>query len=171
MAVCVPECRASRHTGVGGRGWVAVDPVTVGAVLLAVVTGVSEALGGQLWAGVVSLVRRPFRSKQESDAAPAVASGEAEMLALQQSRGDRQKAVALAEVLLARAEADAGFDRALKDWWAQAEPVREKVGNVTNTISGGSQYGPVLQGRDFTGPITFGATPTPPAGPKNPDAG
>ena len=134
----------------GGRGWVAVDPVTVGAVLLAVVTGVSEALGGQLWAGVVSLVRRPFRSKQESDAAPAVASGEAEMLALQQSRGDRQKAVALAEVLLARAEADAGFDRALKDWWAQAEPVREKVGNVTNTISGGSQHGPVLQGRDFS---------------------
>ena len=73
------------------------------------------------------------------------------MLALQQSRGDRQKAVALAEVLLARAEADAGFDRALKDWWAQAEPVREKVGNVTNTISGGTQHGPVLQGRDFTG--------------------
>ena len=29
-------------------------------------------------------------------------------MALQQSRGDQQKAVALAEVLLARAEADAG---------------------------------------------------------------
>jgi hypothetical protein len=38
-----------------------MDPVTVGAVLLAVATGVSEALGGQLWAGVVSLVRRPLR--------------------------------------------------------------------------------------------------------------
>ena len=31
-----------------------MDPVAVGAVLLAVATGVSEALGGQLWAGVVS---------------------------------------------------------------------------------------------------------------------
>jgi hypothetical protein len=40
---------------------------------------------------------------------------------------------------------------------------------VTNTISGGYQYGPVLQGRDFIG-LTFGATPAPPAGPKDPDA-
>ena len=149
-----------------------MDPVTVGAVLLAVATGVSEALGGQLWAGVVALVRRPFRGKQASGAAPAVASGEGELLALQQSPGDRQKAVTLAEVLLARAETDGGFDQALRDWWAQAEPVREKVGNVTNTISGGNLYGPVLQGRDFTGPLTFGAAPPPPAAsPKDPDAG
>ena len=92
------------------------------------------------------------------------------MLALQQSPGDRQKAVALAEVLLARAEADAGFDRALRDWWAQAEPVRREIGNVTNSISGGTQYGPVLQGRDFTD-LTFGAAPRAPSGPGDPDAG
>ncbi len=41
-----------------------MDPVTLGAVLLAVATGVSEALGGQLWAGVVSLVRRPLHYDQ-----------------------------------------------------------------------------------------------------------
>jgi uncharacterized protein with von Willebrand factor type A (vWA) domain len=145
-----------------------MDPVTVGVVLQAVATGVSEALGSQLWAGVVSLVRRSFRGKGASGAAPAaVTAGEAELHALQKSPGDRQKAVALAEVLLARAEIDAEFDQALRDWWAQAEPVREKVGNVTNTISGGTQYGPVLQGRDFTGPMTFGAAPAPP---KDPDA-
>ena len=37
-----------------------MDPITVGAVLVAVATGVSEALGGQLWAGVVALVGRPW---------------------------------------------------------------------------------------------------------------
>jgi hypothetical protein len=153
----------------GYRSWgERVDPVTMGAVLLAVVTGVSEALGGQLWAGMVSLVRRPFRGRQAAAGdLSAVTSGEGELLALEQSPGDRQKAVALAEVLLARAGADAGFGRALRDWWAQAEPVREKIGDVTNTVSGGTQYGPMVQGRDFTN-LTFGVTPAPP---KDPDAG
>lgn len=141
----------------------AVDPVTVGAVLLAVVTGVSEALGGQLWAGVVSLVRRPFRGKQATGAAPAVASGEVQLLALQQSPGDRQKAVALAEVLLARSGSDDEFRQVLENWWHQAEPIRASlsIGNVKNAISGGTQYGPVLQGRDFSN-ITFGAAPVAP---------
>lgn len=142
------------------------------AALLAVVTGVSEALGGQLWAGVVSLVRRPFRGKQPAGGdVSAVGSGEAELAALQQSPGDRQKAVTLAEVLLARAKTDAEFENALRHWWQQAEPVRAKIGNVTNTISGGTFSGPVLQGRDFTN-LTFGLDPAPPAtSPKDPDPG
>jgi hypothetical protein len=147
-----------------------VDPVTVGVVLLAVVTGVSEALGDRLWDGLVSLVRRPFHGKKASGGgAAAVSSGEAELLALRKSPDD-QKAVALAGALLARAESDADFGRALTQWWAQAGPVREKIGNVTNTISGGTQYGPVLQGRDFTN-LTFGAAPASLAPPKDPDAG
>jgi hypothetical protein len=93
-----------------------VDPVTLGAVLLAVVTGVSEALSGQLWAGVVSLVRRPSRNKKAPGAEIAVPSGEAEVAALQQAPADRQRAVALAEVLLARADADDGFRQALAGW-------------------------------------------------------
>jgi hypothetical protein len=147
-----------------------MDPVTVGVVLVAVATGVSEALGGQLWAGVVSLVRRPQRGRKELAGEVAAArSGDAELTALQGSPGDHGKAVALAEVLLARAAADPGFDQALREWWGQAEPVREKTGDVTSTISGGTFSGPVLQGRDFTG-LTFGATP-PPARPGDPDAG
>lgn len=147
-----------------------MDPVTVGAVLLAVATGVSEALGGQLWAGVVSLVRRPLRGgKEQAGGVAAAQSGDVELIALQGSPGDQGKAVALAEVLLARAAADPGFGQALREWWEQAEPVREKTGDVTNTISGGTFSGPVLQGRDFTG-LTFGATP-PPARPGDPDAG
>jgi hypothetical protein len=115
-----------------------------------------------LWAGVVSLVRRPFRHKTASGGEMAVSSGEAEVAALQQAPADRQTAVALAEVLVARAAADEGFGQALAGWWERAEPVRAAIGNVTNTISGGIQQGPVIQGRDFSN-LTFGApTPAPP---------
>jgi len=155
-------------SGIRGGG---MEPVTVGAVLLAVATGVSEALGGQLWAGVVSLVRRPLRGRKEPAGEVAAAqSGDAELIALQGSPDDQRKAVALAEVLLARAAADPGFDQALREWWVQAGPVREKTGDVTNTIRGGTFSGPVLQGRDFTG-LTFGAAPAPPARPGESDAG
>ena len=144
----------------------------MGAVLLAMATGVSEALGGQLWAGVVSLIRRPSRGKKAAGAeVSAVWSGEAELLDLQQAPGDQRKAMALAEVLLARAETDAEFEHALGQWWQQAKPIREKIGNVTNTISGGNFHGPVLQGRDFTN-LTFGAAPATPASVReDPDAG
>jgi hypothetical protein len=149
-----------------------MDPVTVGAVLVAVATGVSEALGGQLWAGVVSLVRRPLRGRgKPAGELSAAGSGEAELAAFQGAPGDQAKAVALAEVLLARAGVDPAFERALEEWWEQAAPIWEKTGNVTNTISGGVQHGPVLQGRDFTG-LTFGAAPPAPSvRPGDPGAG
>jgi hypothetical protein len=141
-----------------------MDPVTIGAVLLAIVSGAGSQLGTQLWEGVLSLVRRPFH--HEAAAAVQVPSGEAELAALQQGPADQHKAVALAEALVARSDTDDEFRRALESWWQQAEPIRATIGNVTNTISGGNQYGPVLQGRDFTN-ITFGAPqaapPVPPS--------
>lgn len=143
-----------------------MDPVTIGAVLLAIVSGAGEGLGKQLWESVVSLVGRPLRRKaavsSDVTAAATVPAGEAELAALQQAPGDQQRAVALAAVLLARSNADAEFRQALDRWWKQAEPVRESIGNVTNMISGGSQCGPVLQGRDFSN-ISFGAGPTTPS--------
>jgi hypothetical protein len=70
---------------------------------------------GQLWAGVVSLVSRPLRSRKEpSDELPAAKSGEPEMTALQGSPGSQAKAVALAEVLLARVAGDPGFKQGLR---------------------------------------------------------
>jgi len=140
-----------------------MDPVTLAAVLVAVVTGASEVLSGQLLTGLVSLVRRPWHRKTAAADRAALPPGEAELTALQQSPGDEHKAAVLAEVLLARAQADAGFGRALQEWWVHAEPVRANLADVTNTVSGGTQYGPVLQGRDFTN-LTFGA-PTPPPTP------
>jgi hypothetical protein len=145
-----------------------MDPVTIGAVLLAIVSGAGNQLGTQLWEGVVSLVSRPFHRKaaMSNDAAVAVVpAGEAELAALQRAPGDQGKAVTLAEVLLARSGADDEFRRALESWWQQAEPIRLSMGNVANTINGGTQHGPVLQGRDFSN-ITFGAAPaTPPVPP------
>ncbi len=63
-----------------------------------------------------------------------------------QATADQWRAVALAEVLVARASADAGFREALAAWWAQASQVRVG-GDVAKTVSGGTQHGPVLQGR------------------------
>ncbi len=83
--------------------------------------------------------------------------------------GARAKAVALAEALLARSGDDPAFGQALHEWWTRAERVRLNLGNVTNTINGGNQHGPVLQGRDFTD-LTFGATSAPAARPNDPDA-
>jgi hypothetical protein len=133
-----------------------MDPATIGVVLLAIAGGAGGQLGSQLWAGVSAMVRRPFRRRQAATgtsgalAAPSP-TGEAELLALEHAPADEGRAVALAEVLLARAEADLEFRQELEGWWEQARIVRTGVGNVANTISGGTQYGPVLQGRDFTG--------------------
>ena len=143
-----------------------MDPAMIGAVLAAVAGGVGGALGSQLWDGVSALVRRPFHSTRAAGASMgAVPSGEAELVALAQAPYDERRAMALAAVLVARAEADSRFAEALQSWWEQARQV-EITGNATNTISGGTQYGPVLQGRDFTG-LTFGV-PAPPAAPGPP---
>jgi hypothetical protein len=141
-----------------------VDPVTIGAVLAAVAGGAGGALGAQVWSAVTALVRRPFhRSHAAQDPAAAVPGGEAELAALAQAPADQQRALALAEVLVARAEADGGFRQALEAWWAQASQIHVG-GDVSNTVSGGNFYGPVLQGRDLTG-LTFGpAAPPPPSG-------
>jgi tetratricopeptide (TPR) repeat protein len=145
-----------------------MDAATLSTLLMAVVTGASEALGGKLWENLTSLVRRPFRRKSvRGSATAAVASGEAEVLALQQSPRDLQKALALAEALLARANADADFGQALESWWIQAGPVRMSIGNATNVISGGTQNGPVLQGKDFSN-LTFGVA-APPVAPEQKD--
>jgi hypothetical protein len=144
-----------------------MDPVTIGAVLAAIAGGAGGAVGSQLWAGLSMLVRRPFRRvRPASDTPDARPSGEAELAALDQSPADESRAVALAEVLLARAEADSEFNQALQAWWEQASQIS---GAVSNTISGGTFHGPVVQGRDIniSGPA-FGS-PAPSVIPSGPD--
>lgn len=142
-----------------------MDPMMIGAVLLAIVSGASEGLSAQLLEGAVSLIRRPFREKGAPDrAGPAtkvLPVGKEELSALQQDPASEERAVALARVLLARAEADDDFRHGLERWWMQAGPIRQSVAKVANTISGGTQQGPVLQGRDFSN-ISFGVPPDAP---------
>jgi hypothetical protein len=137
-----------------------MDPVTIGAVLAAIAWGAGGALGSQLWAGLSALVRRPFRrAHPASDTPVALPRGTAELAALEQAPADERRAVALAEVLVARADADSEFRQALAEWWEQASQIHIE-GDVTNTISGGTFSAPVLQGHDFTG-LAFGS-PAPP---------
>ena len=142
-----------------------MDPVTIGAVLLAIAGGAGSQLGTQLWEGVISLVRRPFHRKattgSEAASTEVVPAGEAELAAFQHTPGDQHKAVALAEALLARSGTDDEFRLALESWWQQAGPIRASIETVTNTISGGTQQGPVLMGRDFDN-VNFGAASTAP---------
>ncbi|MYS85543.1 hypothetical protein GTZ85_36380 [Streptomyces sp. SID5474] len=59
--------------------------------------------------------------------------------------------------------------RALLDELAPLVP-DQAAGAVHNTISGGTQHGPVVQGRDFTG-LTFGSPGTAPPPPADPASG
>jgi hypothetical protein len=145
-----------------------MDPVTIGAVLMAVLSGAAGEVGSKLWDGVVALVRRPFR--YQAGAAPAERSGEAELAALEQAPTDQANAQALATVLLGRAEMDPGFRLALTGWWDQASKVQTGRDTVANTITGGTFSGPVALGRDMT--ITFNTGPaTPSVGPGRPGNG
>jgi hypothetical protein len=133
-----------------------MDPVTIGAALAAIAGGAGGALGAQVWAAVSALVRRPFRRAQSTgENTAALPTGEAELAALEQVPADQGRAVALAEMLVARAKADTGFREALEAWWVQASQINFGW-NVTNTISGGTFHSPVQQGRDFNG-LTFGS--------------
>lgn len=138
-----------------------MDPVSV-ALLAALAAGAGGELGRQAWVGLTTLVRRPFtRGQGESAQASAVSSGEAELVRLQEAPGDTARAQALSTALAVRAAVDAEFSSGLRQWHEQAKLVRTGDGDVHNTISGGTQHGPVLQGRDFSG-LSFTASPPPP---------
>ncbi|WP_316756568.1 hypothetical protein [Streptomyces herbicida] len=139
-----------------------MDPVSVG-LLAALAGGAGGEVGRQAWAGLTELVRRPFR-REGSGRATAVSSGEPELVRLAGDPGDQGRAQALSTALAVRAALDEDFRTGLAAWAEQAELVRTGDGAVTNTISGGTQYGPVVQGRDFSS-LTFTATSPPPRPP------
>ena len=130
-----------------------MDPVSVG-VLAALAGGAGGELGRQAWATLSELVRRPFGRQ-----AGAPAPGEAELVALGEAPGEPARAEALSGALAARAAVDPEFAAALDSWRGRIPALTE--GSVINTVSGGTQYGPVIQGRDFSG-ITFNSPAGPP---------
>src|SRR5258707_3894288 len=141
-----------------------MDPVTSGAVLAGVAGGAGGAFGSQVWGGLSALIRHPFRHDRPAGDNAPVSGGEPELAALEQAPADERRAVALAEVLVARADADGGFREALQAWWEQASQV-QAGGDVANRGSGGTPDGPGLSGRGFARP-TFGfPSRSPPAPP------
>ena len=133
-----------------------MDPVTMGAVLAAIAGGAGGALGSQAWNGFCALIRRQFRhGLADDDLKAGLPGGDRSLAALEQHPGDVRSATELAEALIRQAGTDGEFGRELAAWWEQARQV-QLVDQVSNTISGGVQYGPVLQGRDFGG-LNFGS--------------
>ncbi|MGW2964985.1 hypothetical protein ACWDGI_41975 [Streptomyces sp. NPDC001220] len=141
-----------------------MDPVSVG-LLAALAGGAGGKFGEQAWAGLSALVRRPFR-RDGGGQAPAVSSGETELVHLASAPDDQSRAQALSTALAVRAAVDEDFRTHLTAWHEQAKLVRTGDGSVTNTVSGGTQNGPVLQGRDFSN-LNF---TTPPPLPTSPPA-
>ncbi|MCP9958566.1 hypothetical protein [Streptomyces sudanensis] len=133
-----------------------MDPITA-AALAALAGGLGGEAGRQAWQGLTALVRRPFgrAATQETQVSgtPQVSTGELEVAALEEDPADLMRAQALATALGVRAALDGEFRVLLDEWWQQAQ-VSSSSGDVHNSISGGTQNGPVLQGRDFAS-LTF----------------
>ncbi|MDH6551197.1 hypothetical protein M2161_003870 [Streptomyces sp. SAI-133] len=122
-----------------------MDPISA-SLLVAAATGAGGELGRQLWSALRGLVHT------------GPATGEAELTALSQAPHDVERARALSEALSHRAEQDPSFRAHLTQWQQQAQLLRTGDGDTHNAISGGTQHGPVVQGRDFSG-ITFNTPP------------
>ncbi|MGP2435954.1 hypothetical protein [Streptomyces sp. JW3] len=134
-----------------------MDSISAG-LLVAVATGAAGEAGRQLWSALGSLVRRTPDPGEGPPDAPAPTTGEAELAALDEAPDDLTRAHRLSEALGQRALRDPEFRTALTQWQQQAQITRTGDGETSNTITGGVQHGPVLQGRDFSG-ITFNGPP------------
>jgi hypothetical protein len=151
---------------------VAVDTevATVAADVVPYVSAAAAAYGGAVLAKVRDdaadatvglgrrLLQRIFGVRDEGEPVPeAVADVVADP-------ADEDALAALRLAVRKALAADAGLYGEVREMLAQAGV--SAAGNVSNTISGGTFRGPVIQGRDFSG-LTFGAVPDPTARSEN----
>ncbi|MGA6157987.1 hypothetical protein ACPEIC_32070 [Stenotrophomonas sp. NPDC087984] len=129
-----------------------MDPVTAGALVTAVnaaVSGAGGEAGRRALESFGTLVRRVLR---RGEGEPA---GEPEPVAIPYDDGERLRQ--LAELLVERARRDPEFGRDLASWMREHGEAAGEAGAVHNSIAGDARItGPVIQGRDFNGPISFG---------------
>jgi hypothetical protein len=142
---------SDRFDSTEGRG-THVDPVLT-SLLVATATGTGGEMGRQLWAVLRGLVRR--NPTRETAGSPDPAAGEVELASLSEAPHDVERARRLSEALSFRAAQDPEFRANLLRWQQQAQMLRGN-GDTRNTVTGGSQRGPIVQGRDFSG-INFNA--------------
>ncbi|GAA1908410.1 hypothetical protein GCM10009716_17940 [Streptomyces sodiiphilus] len=136
-----------------------MDPISEG-LLAALAGGAGGELGEQVWASLGALIKRPFRRTGAEAGEGEPSSGEAELVALEEAPSDPARELMLRRVLAERATADPGFRNDLEEWLSAARQVRIAEGAVSNSITGGTFSGAVVQGRDFSS-ITFSAPPAP----------
>ncbi|MER5630360.1 hypothetical protein [Streptomyces nitrosporeus] len=137
-----------------------MEPISA-ALLVALATGTAGEAGRHLWLTLSGLVRRSRGRDAEEGGPPALAAAEDELDALVSAPHDEERARRLSEALGRRARSEPAFGAGLAQWHQQAQALRTGDGETRNDISGGTQNGPVLQGRDFSG-IHFGTPDGPP---------
>lgn len=130
-----------------------MDPVTAGAL----VTAVNAAVSGAAWARPGGGPWSPSARWSAGCCGGARASllGEPEPVAIPYDDGERLRQ--LADLLVERARQDPEFGRDLASWMREHGKPAGEADAVHNTIAGNARItGPVIQGRDFHGPISFG---------------
>ncbi|GAA3774184.1 hypothetical protein ACFS5L_29020 [Streptomyces phyllanthi] len=130
-----------------------MDPISA-SLLVAVATGAGGEAGRQLWESLRGWVRR--NPADEAAGSPVPVTGEVELASFSEAPHDVERARALSEALSCRAEQDPLFRASLMQWQQQTQRLHTGHGDTDNTVSGGTQNGPVVQGRDFSG-INFNA--------------
>ncbi|MEU3984854.1 hypothetical protein AB0F77_33130 [Streptomyces sp. NPDC026672] len=123
----------------------------ISGLVMTVAAGAAGEVGRHLWETLVALVRRT-----PDEPAAVRATAEPELTALGEAPHDPDRASALSDALLLRAQQDPAFRTALTDWCRHARSFRSDDNSTHNTVGGGSQSAPILQGRDFSN-ITFGS--------------
>ncbi|MGH3908327.1 MAG: hypothetical protein ACRDTE_29705 [Pseudonocardiaceae bacterium] len=129
-----------------------LDPISITALTTAITAaarGAAGEAGKQTWNTLTNLVRKAFglHSPPGTD-----------LTALRSTPDNEHRAVELATALTTRAREQQAFADALIDWLTTVQRDLDlSEGKITNTVSG-DVHGSILQGRDFSGPITFGGT-------------
>ncbi|MBP8537485.1 hypothetical protein [Streptomyces sp. MK37H] len=131
-----------------------MDPVTAGA-LVAAVNAAASGAGGEAGRRALesfgTLVRRVLRRGEGEPAG----GPEPDPAAIPYDDGARLRQ--LADLLVERARQDPEFGRDLAAWMREHGETAGEPGAVHNQIGGNARItGPVVQGRDFHGPISFG---------------
>lgn len=120
-----------------------MDPITTGA-LVAAINAASGDAGQRALDALSRLARRVVRRGDDP-----------EPIAI--PRDDEARLRELVARMVRRADQDEEFRRALAAWLDRHGVAGQ---SVHNEVSGDARVtGPVIQGRDFHGPISFGPTP------------
>ncbi|MEQ4719629.1 hypothetical protein [Nonomuraea sp. B19D2] len=122
----------------------------VTAAITSLITGATGEAGKGAWTSLVAMVKKTFGKKGEQE--PPLELVEAVKV-------EDRDVIELSEILVERAGQDAEFASELSAWLKDVK-VLAKSDGPTNVVAGNARItGPLIQGRDFSGPISFGAPP------------